>query len=225
LDVDNSAFAGTVEINVGNLRFDDTLLLTNATLSVRAGSQLTTVIMANDATFAALDYEGVLVADGTYSAAQLNSLLGSTRFSGAGMITIQALPAAGPLYADWVASYPTLESQTNHLDDFEPDGVNNLLEYAMGGNPTNNDAAAVMPTSELDAGWLYLVYNRRENAGALDLTYTVVTGTNLVSGPMTNEVPEYGVSAETDGFVNATNRISTGVHDQGFMQLQVELDQ
>jgi hypothetical protein len=224
LDVDNSAFTGTLEINVGNLRFDDVLALTNATLSVQGGSQLTTVILSNNAAFAAMEYDGAPIANGTYDAVALNGMTSPDRFSGLGSITVGTVVTI-PSYSDWLADYPTLGSQTNYTDDAEPDGMDNLLEYALGGNPTNDDAAAVLPVSEADAGWLYMVYGQRADAGEVGLTYTVVTDTDLVNGQMTNEVPEYGASTiEVNGYVSATNRISTGTDDQAFMQLKVKLD-
>lgn len=225
LDVDNSAFTGTIEINVGNLRFDDDLVLTNATLVVQGGSQLTAVILSNAAAFAAMDYDGSPVADGEYSADDLNTLLSTDRFSGDGILTVGEVVVETDPYADWLALYPTLGSQTNLTDDAEPDGLNNLLEYALGGNPTNDDAAAALPVSEADAGWLTLVYGKRADADDVGLTYTVVTDTDLVHGQMTNEVPEYGVSdLAINGYVTATNRIPTDTDNQAFMQLKVELD-
>lgn len=99
LDIDNSAFAGIIEVNVGNLRFDDTLALTNATLSILAGSQLTSVIISNDAAFAAMTFGATPVADGEYTAGDLNTLLNTTRFSGSGTLTV-GTPPAGPTDAD-----------------------------------------------------------------------------------------------------------------------------
>jgi hypothetical protein len=222
LDVDNSGFTGTLEINVGNLRFDDPLLLSNATLSVVAGAQLSAVILSNNATFAAMRYDGSPVVSGAYTAAELNSMLGSSRFSGAGILTVLPEPSTES-YADWLAEYPTLGTQTNFSDDVEPDGLDNLLEYALGGNPTNADAALVLPESDTSAGWLYHVYNRRTDAAARGLTYTVLEGTNLVDGSVSNAVPDHGVSAPTNDFETVTNRIPTTTDEQSFMKLEVEL--
>jgi hypothetical protein len=222
LDIDNSAFAGTIEINVGNLRFDNALLLTNAMFSVATGGQLTTVILSNNATFAAMKYGEAEVPAGSYAAPQLNNLLNSTRFSGTGILTVLT-GDTDSIYTIWLADFPTLGTQTNFADDFEPDGLDNLLEYALGGNPTNDDAAAVLAAST-DAGWLSLVYGRRIDATSRGLTYTVLTGTNLVNGSISNVVPDHGVSPVTNGFETVTNRISTAMGDQAFMKLEVQLD-
>ena len=51
LDVDYSAFTGTIDLNVGILQFNDTLSMPDATLTVQAGSQITSVVIDNSATF------------------------------------------------------------------------------------------------------------------------------------------------------------------------------
>jgi hypothetical protein len=225
LDIDNSSFAGTIRADVGNLEFIDTITLPNATLTVDAGSTFVSVILTSNVTFKALSVGATSMAAGEYTAAQINTKVGGSRFSGSGTLTIIGEPPVGLPYASWLDLYNLTGSDTNLLADVEPDGLINLLEYALGGNPTNDDAAAVLPVSSTDAGWLNLVYNRRTDAGDVGLTYTVVTDTDLVYGTMTNEVPVYGTSIlEIDGYVTATNRISTTTDPQAFMQLKIQLD-
>lgn len=225
LDIDNSSFAGIIRADVGDLEFVDTITLPNATLFVDGGNTFVSVILTSNATFGVVRRGATFVPDGEYTAGEVNAILGVNRFSGSGILTVGA-PPAGPVYTDWVSLYPTLGSSTNMMDDFEPDGMNNLLEYALGGDPTVDDAADILPLSSADADWLNLVYDRRVNAEELGLTYTVVTDTDLIFGAMTNEVPEYGASTvEVDGFVTATNRISTTTDPQAFMQLKVEINQ
>jgi len=224
LDIDNSTFAGTIRADVGNLLFNDTLSLPNATLEVDAGSTYVSVILSNDATFAAVNLGATSVPNGDYTAAELNALLGGSRFAGSGILTV-GTPPPGLQYAAWLELYPGMGALTNLTDDVEPDGLNNLLEYALGGNPTTDDAAAILPVPSTETGWLNLIYQQREDAGDVGLTYTVVTDTDLVFGTMTNEVPLHGVSGTAvDGYVTATNRISTATDPQAFMQLKVQLD-
>ena len=56
-----------------------------------------------------------------------------------------------------------------------------LIEYALGGNPTVNDAATVRPHWAVDGPWLDYIFNRRTNYAALGLVYNVETCTNLAS--------------------------------------------
>ena len=131
-------------------------------------------------------------------------------------------------YSEWLALYPALGSLTNQLDDFEPDGLNNLLEFALGGNPVISDASTVLPKGSTGSAegtnWFYYTYNRLENAASVGLTYTVRSGSNLESG-LTNTVPPSSVSSAGNGLETATHRISTDTATEGFMRLDIELTQ
>jgi hypothetical protein len=125
-------------------------------------------------------------------------------------------------YALWAADWEGIGSETN---DVEPDGLVNWGEYALGGNPTSEDAADIMPTSyrghDEGTNWLYYTYDRR--AGAADLTYTVWFGTNLAHG-LSDAVPVWSISSATNGYETVTHRISTDTGANGFMQLEIELE-
>jgi len=127
-------------------------------------------------------------------------------------------------FAGWVALYPGLGTSTNMTDDAEPDGLNNLLEYALGGDPTVDDAASVSPIGlvNMDGGsnWLNYVYTRRTDDE--DLTYNVFSAADLVNDDITNATEFVGASDPDNGFETVTNRVSTAVEDQQFMQLEVE---
>ena len=128
-------------------------------------------------------------------------------------------------FALWATQWGT-NNIGGTMHDYEPDGVVNWIEYALGGNPTSNDAANIMPLWGIapDGGsnWLYYVYNRR--TGAADLTYTVWSGTGLADG-LSNAVPAWSVSPPTNGYETATHRIPTDAEPNGFMQLQIELSE
>ena len=123
-------------------------------------------------------------------------------------------------FANWLAGYPALGTSTNYTDDAEPDGLNNLLEYALGGNPTSNDAAGFMPKQEMDGTAMKLIY-QRQNPKDPALTYTVLDGTNLVSG-LVNTNLEVGMSGVVDGFETVTNQVLTTTEDEQFMVLKLE---
>ena len=109
-------------------------------------------------------------------------------------------------------------------NDYEFDGLNNLLEYALGGNPLLSDGASILPEGSLvpegGSNWMYFAYDRRVDAVERGLTYTVYSGTNLVGG-LTNVVPVWSVSPPVNGFERVTHRISIDGTSGGFMQLRV----
>jgi hypothetical protein len=126
-------------------------------------------------------------------------------------------------YDTWAAEYGLYASNAWKTADLEPDGINNWTEYVLGGNPTNSDASAILPTMGIEGSWLEYAYRRRSDYQARGLTYTVEATTNLVSNDWnTNGVLDAGfdsIDAEID---SVTNRVSTEEHPEQFIRLRVE---
>jgi len=126
-------------------------------------------------------------------------------------------------YSSWALSFGLLGADTNGNADVENDGLENLMEYALGGNPTNDDAAAVAPYAVImaDAGgtnWFYHVHNQNTDT---DLTFTVGATTNLVTTAAdTNDVEWVGATAESGGFKTVINR-TEATTDAKFIKLKV----
>ena len=127
-------------------------------------------------------------------------------------------------YEIWVAGYGLEGTNALRSTDVESDGMENLLEYVLGGNPTNDDSAAVMPTLEATLDSMKYVYRRRIDAAVRGLDYGLVLNTNdLLQSAWTN----VGTTFETTNvvidadFESVTNTIPvTG--DVGFVNLEVE---
>jgi regulation of enolase protein 1 (concanavalin A-like superfamily) len=139
---------------------------------------------------------------------------------------INGVSAAMNAYEAWTAAYNLEGSNAWSWIDLEPDGMNNLLEYALGGNPTNADAATVLPSGEmvpiLGTNWLELVYLRRHDYAARGLTYTVKAATSLTPGQWsTNGVAPGGSEPFDEEFDTVTDRISTENEPAGFLRLEV----
>jgi len=126
----------------------------------------------------------------------------------------------GP-YEIWTDTYPTLGTATNYTDDLDVDGMNNLLEYAVGGNPAVSDASSVQPSSVMESGWLYYVYKQRKNYEASGLDYHVFSGTELDPALLTNDTSVIG-SGEYDSDFNLVTNGITADAPKAFMQLQVQ---
>ena len=130
---------------------------------------------------------------------------------------------------EWVASYGLGDTNgTGALAfDVEPDGMDNLTEYALGGNPTSNDAASILPTFGItDAGGgsnvMDYIYNRRLDAALRGLTYGLNQSTNLLSG-----WGDVGTAYETGSagidlyFESVTNSVPVTT-DEGFISLEIQ---
>lgn len=128
-------------------------------------------------------------------------------------------------YPFWAESYGLTNAVLSaYTNDVESDGLNNLLEYALGGNPTNNDAAALLPvyTIAADGGtnWFYHVH--KERSGDDTLVYRLIDTVDLVNGPVnTNGYAFQTVGPPVGDYVTVTNSYSTS-NDTLFVELKVE---
>jgi len=126
-------------------------------------------------------------------------------------------------YDAWAESYGLYGDDAAETNDVEPDGLNNLMEYAFGSNPTNADAALVKPmvSTLVDGGtnWFYHVHNERDDD---QLTYTIELDNDLVNAPSwsTNGIEWVGQSDYVNEIRSVTNR--TDVDDSEFIRLTVE---
>jgi len=142
--------------------------------------------------------------------------------AGTGNVTLQ-ITVEG--YTGWALGYDLTGDDALPGTDVEPDGLDNLMEYALGGNPTNDDYSAVAPVSytaeDGGANWFYYVHNQRTDDPAL--AYTLGTATNLMGSIVwnTNDVAVVGASAETDDIKSVTNRTEAAA-DAKFIDLSVK---
>ncbi len=130
-------------------------------------------------------------------------------------------------YGLWAAGYNLSGSQTNGTSDTDNDGLVNLLEYAFGGNPTNDDAAAMNPAAQLVAagGTNVLEYVYRRRTDDPSLTYGILLADDLLASPSwTNVGTAYETAptgaTENPGVESVTNRIPT-TEAQKFIRLEV----
>jgi len=97
-----------------------------------------------------------------------------------------------PSYKAWVNLYPTLYG-TTALPGSDPDndGIPNLMEYVLSGNPTVG-SQSILPTQALDPASLIFTYNRAD-ASLTDTTQIVEWTNDFVTW---NDIPIGPVSAD-----------------------------
>ncbi len=84
-----------------------------------------------------------------------------TRFAGSGVIHV--IP---PDFDSWIAGYNLAANARGSLDDPDYDGFENILEYALGGHPGINDAAAIAPVATRSGTDYVFTYQRSAHAKA-----------------------------------------------------------
>jgi hypothetical protein len=106
--------------------------------------------------------------------------------------------------------------------------VINLVEYALGGVPTNGtDARTILPTHDIaddgQTNWFEYVYRRRRDYAARGLDYQVDRNTNMISGIWNADGIELlGTGTINIDFEAVTNQISTEGEPHQFLRLQIE---
>ena len=102
-------------------------------------------------------------------------------------------------------------------DDF--DGVLNLTEFGLGGNPTNPADRGYTPVLQVNGDSMRVIHAWRSGAH-----YTLETCDNLMSNNWTNAVYTLiGYEPYTDSLGFVTNRLDEPVSDQKYIRLRIEL--
>lgn len=106
------------------------------------------------------------------------------------------------------------------LGDPDGDGLDNLSEFALGGNPSDPALKGNVPMFGKNGDTFLYVYPRRRNSG---LNYWLETATNLVAGPWTaGGYTEFPIPGNIDAdFEAITNEFSI-LENESFIRLRVE---
>lgn len=131
-------------------------------------------------------------------------------------------------YSRWVAGFGLSGPDAAYAMDFDGDGLANLGEYGVGGDPTDPANLGVLPTGsigeESGTNWFSYTYPRRSDFWLAGLEYATETRTNLLEGAdWTNE--NFGVSGvgETGGSLDyVTNPIPILGESARFARLAIE---
>jgi hypothetical protein len=140
-------------------------------------------------------------------------------------------------YVYWTTSYGGTALIGSPTNDYDGDGLANPMEYALGGNPTNNLDTGAAPALINTNGTLLFVYPKRcDNANLIysiqsstdlvnwtNASYTV-TGTNVTGGILnyvtnaivTNGLPTYyRLTVQADNLLVSSSYLSLTPHFTG----------
>lgn len=127
-------------------------------------------------------------------------------------------------YAAWIGEYGLSEEDKDLYSDPDNDFINNLREFALGGNPTNSDALNIQPSLIIDNDGLKYIYNRyvEEYADLYNINYNLKSAENLRVSDWTNRVFDIDIEAISDYLISVTNHIPL---TNSYLFLDLDIDQ
>jgi hypothetical protein len=129
-------------------------------------------------------------------------------------------------YDEWVQGYGLSGADAEPMANPDGDKLDNLSEYALGGNPTDPLDVGMTPIQSFysDGGgdWMGYVYPKRTDPNS-GISYYIEVNTDLIYGDWTNANYEVtGIGFIDLEFNAVTNRIPTDVEIEQFIRLVVE---
>ena len=104
--------------------------------------------------------DGVSQSVGTYGTTASGATFpDDTHFTGAGVVSV-----TGAKFESWITKFGLAYGDQAATADPDADGLNNLLEYVLGGNPSLNDAASILPTRSVSGDNLVLSFKRTDQS-------------------------------------------------------------
>ena len=178
-----NTYTGNTTVNSGTLRIDKAYLANSSAIIMGATGKLDLNFDESGGavtdTVASLTINGVLQPDGIYGATGSGATtINDTNFAGVGTLTVGS--GGGSPYTTWAAGFPGFTPTTANLD-FENDGIQNLLEFVLGGNPTTNDSPSIRPTVSASGSDLIVTFNRSDLSETQPVTVKVQTSPDLVT--------------------------------------------
>jgi formylglycine-generating enzyme required for sulfatase activity len=145
---------------------------------------------------------------------------------------VVSIPLETSPSALWFADYGLTGDDIDWYADLDGDGMQNLLEYALGGDPTLIDNNEVRPDritvsrDPVEGRVIDYVYRRRIDADERGLSYWLVLKSDLKDPWVadTNRYDVVGIGPIDEEFEAVTNRISN-IFGRQFMRLRVSVEE
>ncbi|MEI6494349.1 MAG: hypothetical protein WCO94_17520 [Verrucomicrobiota bacterium] len=148
----------------------------------------------------------------SFSAQLYDSEMNALPFT-AGTVTSVTASAGGTPYSTWVAGITWNGGDSTATADPDHDGLSNLMEYALGGNPVSAQSA-VKPQSQVSGQKLQISFLRARS----ELTYTVQGSSNLTSWTDISYTPVAQGATQV-----VTDTVTLTGNAKRFLRLQVTL--
>lgn len=168
-----NTYSGNTTVSAGTLSLSQ----------VNSSNESSTVSIASGAIlnlgFAGIDTVDKLFINGVQQAAgDYTSAHASGRFTGGGTLRVTTGSVASG-FASWIDDFGLAVADQDSTDDPDNDGVENMLEYVLNGNPGSSDPT-ILPALDVSGSNFIFTFTRREDS-ATDTTQVFQYGSNLSS--------------------------------------------
>lgn len=184
------SYTGATRVKAGTLSYTSRSLSDTAAVTIDAGAVLGLNFTGRDRV-GSLTINGTLLPDGFYSSTSHGGIY-AAYLTGTGELQVGASS-----YDLWIAGFPALTGDAT-LPGADPDGdgVANLLEFVLGGNP-DAGASTGAPVAARTSDSLTLSFTRAD-ASEGDTALLVQTSSDLLAWPVENEIT-VGAASDTTG--------------------------
>jgi GH35 family endo-1,4-beta-xylanase len=225
-----TASAGSGAALIGNVTNSYDFVGTQAGLCLEAVSSFRTAIPVNTNTVVDITRgsSSRSIAHGIFQASDPYESIWNNSDKSVSLIGLAfgSVPGNSPeaFYALWSGQFDLGDLDTL-TDDPDGDLLDNLAEYAMGGDPTNRLDVGYVPEFKFfetgGTNYVEYVYSGRNDAAARGLTYSVETTDDLTDGVWTNSGFAFvGADGAHEEFSTMTNHLPV-VDGSGFIRLNI----
>jgi autotransporter-associated beta strand protein len=216
-----NSYTGPTNVMAGTLQCDNPDALGNGDLSISAAAMVD-LNFSGTKTIASLTLDGVFMTNsGTYGSHTSDATYKSTFFNGSGTVTVVVTP-----FETWaldLAQGLTYNVNDGSLHDPDSDGINNLMEFVLGGHPLM-PSSAPLPTASQDSSEAWIFEYERSNGSKPPATTQIVQYGNDLVGWTSVPIPLSSEGSVTITSGNTSDHVSVVIPDTGislFVRLKV----
>jgi autotransporter-associated beta strand protein len=118
-----------------------------------------------------------------------------SQITGPGTLTVTTGPGSLSPYDDWADDFPVF-TPTNATLDFDNDGIDNLLEFVLGGNPTLSEPG-IAPSVNASGSDLVVTFKRSDASELQPVTVKVQVSDDLSTWNPANDITIGAVGVPT----------------------------
>jgi fibronectin-binding autotransporter adhesin len=178
-----NTYSGATTVTGGSLALNGSSIKDTNKLVINGG----TVDLTDAETVGTLFFGAAQQAAGTYSATGAGGTMASANFTGSGTLIVTTGPVITSPYGTWATSKGLTGANNGTNADPDFDGVSNLVEFVLGGqpNPANpgSNSTDLLPVASTPGTDLVFTFTRDAQSKVAQLALTIEVGTDLLTFP------------------------------------------